>query len=290
MEKDNRSGFAVFIILVGIGILLVNLNILRFEMFWGIAHLWPLLFVLAGLSLLFRKVRHFDIVLWLVFFGVVIGYSYLNADNKSWFFGDTVESVTFEEEMTESEAAIDLDISTGNVSFTATESNILTYIIPQIGMKTNELLRDETPVKLKLRDNSNNEFQTSFQNRNYELILPEEVNWTIDVDGAVINSDLDFSRIKITNLDMDFAVGDLEVIIGEETMGNYNFDFAIGSLTIDVPDDQNIKLHVDGGLNSLDVPSTFTQVGDYYHSKNYDENGEVMFIEIDLAIGSVEIK
>ena len=32
------------------------------------------------------------------------------------------------------------------------------------------------------------------------------------------------------------------------------------------------------------------QDGDDYYSKNYDDNGDMIIIDIDLAIGSVEIK
>lgn len=291
-REKNSSGFAVFIILIGVAVLLINLDVLRLDMFWGIIHLWPLLLVVGGLSILFRKIRHFDIVLWLVFFGIVIGYSYLNMDQKNWFVGEKIESKTFEKSLGEEKnAVLDLNISTGNITIDGTEEKDITYSVPEIGMKTISLdVNSNEPAILTLADKTASDFMTAFQQRYYDFKFPKDKTWTVDIDAAVIEANFDFSQIEIDQVKVDYSVGDVSVIIGEETYGNYDFNFAVGHLNIDVPDDMNVRIRYDGALSSMDYPDEYTRLDDYYYSENFDESKPFIDIIIDLAVGSVEIK
>jgi len=287
MEKDNRSGFAVLIILVGLGVLLINLNVLRLEMFWGIVHLWPLLLVVAGLSILFRKVRHFDVVLWLVFFGIIIGYSYLNMNDKSWFFGDPVDNKVTEMSFEIDKATFELDVATGNIIIDDAENMV--YNLPEKNISRTHNDNESGSGTVIITDNPSNDITTPFQNRVYDIGLQDNVSWQINLNGAVLSSDIDLSMNQVEDFDLDFAVGEVKLITSGDS-GYYNIDFAIGTVVVDVPEDGNILIHVDGGISSLDVPSSFTQVDGYYQSANFDSSEEYMLIEIDLAIGTVEIK
>lgn len=286
MDKDNRSGFAVLIIMVGLSILLINLNVLRIEMFWGIVHLWPMFFVLAGLSILFRKVRHFDVVLWLVFFGIIIGYSYLNMDNKSWFFGDPVDNKVVEESFEIDNATFELDISTGNIVMNASDKMVYNLPEKNISRYHNEY---DTYGEVIVSDHVKNDITTPLQNRIYNFGLQEGILWRINLDGAVFHTDIDLSQNDVEDFEVDFAIGNINLITSEYA-GSYNIDFAMGTVMVDVPEDGNVRLHIDGGLSSTSVPSSFTEVNGYYYSENFDESKAYISVEIDLAIGSVEIK
>lgn len=287
MEKDNRSGFAVLIILVGLGILLVNLNVLRIEMFWGIVHLWPLLLIVAGLSILFRKVRHFDVVLWLVFFGIVIGYSYLYMDNKSWFFGDPVDNKITEMSFNTDQASLELDISTGSIIMKDADKMI--YNLPEKNISRTHNDNDSGSGTVYISDNPSKDIMTPFQNRVYDVGLQEDVKWRINLDGAVFHTDLDFSNTHVEEFEADFAVGNMNVITSNEP-GNYYIDFAMGTVLVDIPEDKNVKIHVDGGISSLGMPESFTEMDGYWFSENFNEQEDYIYVEIDLAIGTVEIE
>lgn len=291
-REKHSSGFAVFIILIGIAVLLINMDILRLDMFWGIIHLWPLLLVLGGLSILFRKVRHFDVVLWLVFFGIVIAYSYLNMDQKSWFIGEKVASVAYEQEVSEvDEGHILLDVSTGSLMIGGYDGDNLNYKIPEVGLNTHDFEITSTDVaELTLKESSSSDFVMAFQQKYFEMNLPEEQTWSLNIDAAVLDGELNLNDLKMKDVKIDYAVGDLEVLIGEETFGAYNIDFAVGNLVIDLPENENIRVYCNGGLSSIDYPKSFTSKDDYYYSKDYDQNEPFIDIYIDLAVGTVEIK
>lgn len=293
MERDkNSSGFAVFIILIGICILLINFDILRLSMFWGVAHLWPLLLIIAGLSILFRRVRYFNIVLWLVFFGIVIGYSYLNMDEKSWFFGDPVEMVFQEENVAiVTKGTVDIEMRQGVLEIGTNTSEKISYNVPKTGVEEKTLNTSLLkPTELVIRDMDWEDVFNTFQNRKYEISLPNHGEWMFDIDGAVIDGTIDLSDLKVESFKLDYAVGDIDLFISDKTSGSYMIDFAIGDIMIDIPESVGVKLLVDGALNSIEVPNDFSENDSTYYSSNYDDASEIIEIRISLAIGNIEIK
>lgn len=293
MEKDNKSsGFAVFIILIGICVLLLNFDILKINMFWGIAHLWPLMLIIAGLTILFRRVRYFNVVLWLIFFGIVIAYSYLNMDEKSWFLGEPVNMVYQEEDIeTVTEGVLVLDMSHGSLVINTNESGIISYHVPSMNIREKTLNTSTSdPTELIIKDSEWDDFLGVFQNRKYEFSLPNQGVWDINLDGAVIDGDIDLSDLDVATFRLDYAVGDMNIYVGDYSTGSYYIDLAIGDIMIDIPNDMPVKLVIDGGLTSVSVPKGFTQDDSKYYSENFDESEDYILIEVDLAIGNVEIK
>jgi hypothetical protein len=119
-------------------------------------------------------------------------------------------------------------------------------------MKTNSLDMDSNePARLTLADRTGSDFMTAFQQRYYDFSFPEEKTWTIDINGAVIDGNLDLSELTVDQVKVDFSVGDVSVVIGENTYGDYDINFAVGHLNIDVPDDMNVRIRYDGALRSM---------------------------------------
>ncbi len=289
-KEKNSSGFAVFVILAGIVILLFNMDMLKLDMFWGIIHLWPLLLIIAGLSIIFRNVRYMDVVLWLVFIGIVISYSYLNLDEKSWTIGEDTEVKAYMYEIEDIETGmIDLNIPTGSVEISANDIEQFDYSLP-VNCKSHTVDTEDSHLLFKVDDDQSNDFSLYFQNRKYDLVIPTSGVWDMRIDGAVINTIIDLKDIVVNDVRVNFAVGDVKIIIDDYHQSNYDIDFAIGNVVVDIPDDANAKIYYSGAISSIDVPEGFVKKGDVYYSSNYDESMDYLNIKVDLAIGNVEIE
>jgi len=289
-KEKNSSGFAVFVILAGIVILLFNMDMLKLDMFWGIIHLWPLLLIIAGLSIIFRNVRYMDVVLWLVFIGIVISYSYLNLDEKSWTIGEDTEVKAYMYEIEDIETGmIDLNIPTGSVEISANDIEQFDYSLP-VNCKSHTVDTEDSHLLFKVDDDQSNDFSLYFQNRKYDLVIPTSGVWDMRIDGAVINTIIDLKDIVVNDVRVNFAVGDVKIIIDDYHQSNYDIDFAIGNVVVDIPDDANAKIYYSGAISSIDVPEGFVKKGDVYYSSNYDESADYLNIKVDLAIGNVEIE
>ncbi|MBN2796146.1 MAG: hypothetical protein JXR88_12115 [Clostridia bacterium] len=285
-KEKNASSIGVLIILIGIVILLYNLDILKVTMFWGIVRLWPLLFIVIGLNIIFKKIRYMNVITWLAFFGIVIGYSYLNMDDMTWYFGDDIPVVTFEEAATEIEdGSITFDMSAGSISLESHNQTNVIYEIPESHMEKHSY--DDATETLTLRSNHDN--FGFFQSSRYNVYLPEHSTWYIDVDGGVLSVDLKLEDLIVTGGKIDYGVGDLSLSLPESTDGLITIDVGIGDVLIDVPDDLGVKIISKGGLVSFE--SDFKEVSDkVYESLNYKDAKHQVEIQMDVGIGSIEIK
>ncbi len=130
---------------------------------------------------------------------------------------------------------------------------------------------------------------------------------------------VDFARANRTELqtfDVDCKVGEVKLL----HLGNANFheadingnvgemiidftgekikramarlDLEIGSTTVIVPEQAAVKLKVNKFLflSSVDYPSWFEQRGNYYYSKNYEDQDESLYLIASTGIGELKVR
>lgn len=284
-REKNGSSLGVMIIIIGIIILLYNLNILKVTMFWGIVRLWPLLFVVIGLNIILKKVRYMSVITWLLFFGVVIGYSYLYIDEMTWFFGD---NMPLESYMTDSvdldDGHMELEMATGKIVVNSHNQNYIAYEIPEMHMEKANF--NDATDRLTLRSEMQN---FAFQSSAYYVDVPEQSPWFIDIDGGVLTVELDLADASVTGGKIDYGVGDLDIILPELSDGLLTVNLGIGDVTIDIPENLGVKIISQGGLVSFDTKLEEVSE-DVYESSNYNSAEHQLEIQIDVGIGSIEIK
>lgn len=289
-KEKSSSSLGVLIILAGVAILLFNLNILKLSMFWGVVKLWPLLLVIAGLGILFKNVRYFSVVLWLGFIGVVIGYSYLNMDDKTWFFGDKVDLITYEEPAENIDfASMDFDVNIGSIKIKSHDLAQVVYSVPETDMQDASFNSGEDS-ELKIADMDSDVNFGIFQSREYKVTIPEEGSWAIEIDGGIIGVDMDLEAVPLNNVDIDFGIGDIELHVNEASEGLFKLNLGIGDVKLYIPKSIGVKVFSDSGLTSVDVPNYFSKSDDVYTSDNYETADHQIDIKLDIGIGSFEIK
>jgi hypothetical protein len=67
-------------------------------------------------------------------------------------------------------------------------------------------------------------------------------------------------------------------------------DLDLGETTLILPEDIGTKLRVSKFLSEVNYPDWFTKHGDFYYSKNYDENSKQLYLMISSGIGDLRIQ
>lgn len=289
-RKSSSSGLGVIVILIGITILLLNFNILSLDMFWGISKLWPLIFIVIGLSMLLKSVKYMGTILWLLFFGVVIAYSFLNINDKTWMVGEDVVHEQFQENFADFQVGqLDMMVKTGSINVKGLEGSILDYSIPT--EYTAPVTSSNTSGELNLVFEESEKDGLFFsKNKKYDLNLPTSGYWSLDIESGVGEANLDLQNLKIRNLNLDVGVGACHVIFGEDTQGDCQIDVGVGEVTLTIPKNIGVKVYVDKGLGSVDVPKGYEKENGNYTSSNYKTAKYVLEIHVDVGVGSLKIK
>jgi len=67
-------------------------------------------------------------------------------------------------------------------------------------------------------------------------------------------------------------------------------DAGFDNRTLELPEDVEARLHVDGGLGTVEVDSRFERDGKDYVTAGYDDAAERVEIDIDGGVGTIRVK
>lgn len=307
-QKDDRMGFGLTLIFVGIIWLLFKFNILTFSVFGAISDLWPLLLVVAGINMIFYNKRVISLVTWILFIAVLIWYGQFGSGQA----GSLVTRISGEEAVSRdaswkayeastgkidmedgvSQGNLKLDLGFGGVYIDSTISDDVEYSIPE----------EITTVYSRMTGKSASlEFEQDeklFFNwgdgdpMDYDIKLPEEVEWDIDINTGAIDALVDLSDLNVRNLDIDCGAGDIEITYGDTSPLVYTeIDCGATEVTLNVPEGAGIEINIDGLVSE----NNFARHGlrkvtdSIYRSDDFEKEDIKIFVEIDTGIGDVTL-
>ena len=294
--------------LIIIGSLLVARNIGWIDFDWfNILRLWPLLFILWGLSVLpireSIKVGVLVILLggatWFVLeypgagrynnFEFLINKQFDEEDNTltktqqdfSIPYSDTIES-----------ASLNLDAAAGKFILKDTTSDLLFFY--QEGNYTNHYeylvrrIHHNAVVKVTERENH------VFHNNNHKIVtlkLNDKPVWDINLDAGASAVNYDLSAFKVRKINLDGGAGSFKITVGDK-YPNVKIDINAGasSITLRVPKSTGCDLELTAVMSGKHL-SGFKKVNNgHYQTGNYDTAQNKIHLNVDAAVSSFRIE
>lgn len=298
MNKNN-IGFGVFLLTVGILWALMNMGVIDWSVFDSIFTLWPLIFVVIGINIIFRQSTAVRIASWLIFLAVIIGYG--NFYDGGVHLGDyrngsgqKAENVTIEK-LTETKygkasfglggTTFDLDSDTGNLL----EASITD---PNVKYRSSYENGNETAV-IKFDRKNNFRFGEFRHDYSSNFHLNENVVWDLDVDTGAVQGTFDMTKLKVQKVDLDMGAGKLMLKFGDNyERTNVKIDAGASKIDLVIPRTVGVSVKMDGGLNSTNLSSLGWEKTDgYYRSPNYKDQGiNKIDIDVDMGVGKFDIE
>jgi len=296
MERVRKgAGFGLFLLLAGIIWILAEVGILTWSILDSLYVLWPLILVIIGVGIIFRRNPIVKAAAWIVFLAVLIGYSYFvvgrGTDNRNLVSGSDVTI----EGQTQTKTA-DLKISFGGTRI------IMDYNVANNANLLEASLRDKSIVHSSnfSSDGSkasiifdktkgsyiNLRFDNNFKNTFH---LNNAVIWNLDIDTGATDANLDLSGLKVDKLSLDVGAANTKLI-----MGRYNSSLTIkagvSNIKIEIPQDTGIKVKLDGGLNNTNIDeSGWVKRDGSSYSPGYDTKMYKIDANIEMGIGQLTV-
>lgn len=307
-SKDDRLGFGLTLVTVGVIWLLFKFNILSFSIIDAIIDLWPLLLVVAGVNLIFNNKSIITFITWVLFLGILIWYGQFG--NMS--INGMTERISGEEvvsrdqswesyESAKGEIALSDDIEKGNLKFdlgfgglyiSGSSDNDVEYEIPEKITKVYSRTTKRT---------ANIEFEQieklffnwgDNQPMDYDIELPEDVEWDIDINTGAIDAKIDLKDLDVRNLDIDCGAGDIDITYSEDAPLVYtDIDCGATEVSLNVPEDAGVEISIDGLVSENNFLSNgLVKVSDdIYRSEDFEKSDIKLFIEIDTGVGDITL-
>jgi hypothetical protein len=316
---DYKKVFwGILFIMIGLLFVLKNLNILEFSWFQFL-NLWPLLLILWGIAMLPMK-GGIKLVLSLLM--VVLGIYLVNKyDSGYWFEFNNPRSHKFrhydkwdgsENDRKEQKrdgndwesqylffpysaeiekATLRLDAAAGSFYLRDTCEQLI-EVRKDGNFGSYSLISQEAVdsyiVKLSMEETSIRGDRLRHQ---VDIKLHEVPVWDLELDIGAARIEMDLSPFKINDINIDGGASSIRVKLGDlSSLINVDVDAGASSIVIEVPQNSGCQVKTSSVLSGKNLKDFNKTDDDKYTSENFSESENKIFINIDAAVSSIEVK
>jgi energy-coupling factor transporter transmembrane protein EcfT len=304
--------WGVLLVIIGVLFILKNMGVIWFD-WWTILHLWPLILILWGISLIPMK-DYVKLILSLVAIALtfLIVSKYDNSDrpfmnwhrnHHNWQFNidDSDEDSTYNSETQELYQSYDSTFKTASLNFEAaagdftiadsllTDKLLLFRKKGNIGdySMTSSDEGDKRIVNLKIKD-TNVKFKNN--SNEVEMYLNPEPAWDFKFDVGAANINFDLSKFKIGNLQLDGGASSMYLKLGSKLPeSKVKVNAGAASINIDVPQNAGVEIRTETVLTSHDFEGFKKVSKGHYRTDNFNSSTNKIFIEVDAGVSSLEV-
>jgi len=291
----NKSKLLNGIVLIGIGVffLLVNLGYVSFSILFGIFDLWPLILIVVGVNILFKKKSIVSFITWILFFIVLILYGTFY-QGRNIAKGEWVRNnINVKKHMETSYAKLDLDIGAAKINVGSEVESLLVANLKGRDLDYNETYKNnKETAQFSFESKNIRAINLKNNNADYSFNLNKDIIWDLDLDLGAVSGKLNLEEVPVRSIDLDFGAGNIDIVLGTKyNNSNIKIDSGASNLTIVVPKDAGVKLKLDTALTKTNIDDlNLTKSGDYYLSSNYEEANTKLEFDIDMGAGKIDFK
>lgn len=290
------------ILLVALGglFLLKNLDIIYFS-WWDVWHLWPVLLVFLGISVL--PIRAVIKVL-LSVVTVVVAVTLILSNpgwhprwplNIEWESSDDQErneQLIFEEfDPGTTEAKLNFDAAAGEFIIRGTTENLFNF--KKDGNFGNYIYSiKDLDRRKEIRIDLSEKITTPIKMKNeVELKLNQQPVWELDIDVGAADIELDLKKFKVSKLKIDGGASSIDLTVGNlYDLTDIKINAGATSLNIYIPEDAACELNTSTVLSSKNLEGFNEVSSGTYVSENFSEGTHNIIINVDVAISSLTVK
>ncbi|MBA7467013.1 hypothetical protein ES707_02208 [subsurface metagenome] len=287
--------WGIFLLFLGVVFLLQTLNVLPWALWGTLWRFWPVLIIIIGLGILLRRSNVWLVsLLILAILGACLGIAI-------WQHGASltggVVTKSYSEPLNDIERAqIEIDFSAGSITIDS-----LSPTSPNFVEANSEVRNSQQTMKVNFhQQDGEGKLYLSTVNQQFwgEGGIRWEVNFTrniplsINIKSAASNMNLDFSKLKVTELRLDVDVGNYKVTMPSSSGTTHAYIEAdVANIEVTIPDKVAARIQIDTGLSVSDIDeSRFPQQGNYYVSPDFDSAQNRIELEIDSDVGRVQVR
>lgn len=296
----NNMFIGLALIAAGLLLGLYNLGYISWSIWMAIADLWPLVFVVIGVSIIFKHKPWVNGLAWIVFLASLVAYGFYMSSTSPGTWRSGLPGSQFREYQERSfsydygedikNAKLSLELGAGNITVASESNKLLSAATTNPYIESNPVIEGE---------NASFEFATERMGMmpmgrdsySYDFRLGSKAIWDIEVDCGAIDSNFDLTEIPVSSLDIDSGAADIEIKIGSlQKDSSISINSGASDISITVPVSSGVRVSLDAALKSNNLDSlAWIKKDDYYESPNYDQAENKISIELNTGVGNFQL-
>jgi hypothetical protein len=297
--KTGQLFWGTFLAALGAIILMVKFDLLylNWEFVWD---MWPLIFVIWGLAVIFKnsKFKPVSAVLsgllvavfvYGVFFDITESVSVVEEfDEKGYsreFSKDIDSNITY--------ANLEVDLAVGSFYIRkSTDDLIYGRSLGTVGDYSLETDYSDSTVWIKI-DNEDQKIRVLRKPaaNKLELKLNDGPVWDMRVNLGAAKTYLDLTPFDISNLVLNAGAANIKVRLGSQSETTYvNVNMGAAVLELLIPKSSGCKITGDMFLVAKDLKGFSRKDNGYYVTENYESADKKVLVDFDSGVSSLKIK
>lgn len=289
MREHKGLGWGIILVFFGLVLLLVNLDVIDWSVFRSFWVLWPLLLVVAGVSVLARHRRWIVIIAWGVFLVllVVYGYFYSQPDFRSDHWGFNTQTHTVQAESGIDSALLRLDVDAGSIEITGDGDSLAVMDTNDRRLNMSTRTSGDTQT-VEIRDAHNIDFW-NFGGFRSDITLASGIPWEIDVETDAANTEIDMGELVITDLDLEGDACNLKLQLSDTVpYCDISVRSDVSHINIVVPENVGVRYSIRGDMKHVDSHNVrFVQQGNMKQTEGYENADTQVEIDLQMDVGYV---
>lgn len=296
--------FGLLLLFFGIAYLARSLGIVEFNLVVSWVNLWPVLVIIAGLSLIsFRSWFGglIGIILIFILAGIVIFLAFTPVNYQQFgpfqmMGGGTSETTEQEniiiaKEDKAKQAEINVKIGAGEFKIGGTTTDLISgsYSSNFLQLKQDNRLDGETQ-KVSIETVGSWPLMMARRFNELNLMLNPNLPLKLNFETGAMAMNFDLRESQVPELNIDTGVSSLELHLGDKVdQAKVTIKAGASSIKIWLPSYVGAKLNIDSGLTSKNFKD-FEKIDDrHYQSKNYNLVSKKIDFDLEVGVSSVAI-
>ena len=296
--KSKQLFWGFFFLTLGFLYLLVKFGVfLEIDFSWD---LWPLLLILAGISIITEGT--FIRPLLSGVFGILVALLVFGWVGNIFNDDDDFDSVSTEEYVKKTfTVPYDSTITIANLSLKAgagkffinDDTDKLIYAKAK-GTKVNYSMKDsqkDSIVWIDIKSETKNFKLFNDKPTKFYLKLNQNPVWNLDLELGAAKSEIDLSNLRVKNLVLKTGATKTEIKLGDKLKKTYlNIDMGVASLKIKIPHNAGCKILGNMGLVKKELPDFETTDKGIYKTSNYETAEKKIIIDFNGGVSKFEVE
>lgn len=298
--KVSRFFTGVLIVLLGIALFLSNFNVLYFD--WHlIFRLWPVLLVLAGISVLVSNPK-WRAALYAITLVLVIAWI-VSAASVGWgkisdIFregGRDVHTQEFAQEMSRDVRRASLSLKAGAGSFTLGDTTLDLFRAvaeSNIGHYTFDSDKEGDFQSLDLKFKGKEKTWNIGNSTNtLDLRLNTKPSWDLEIDLGASSANFNLAPYKIRRAAIHAGASSIKLRLGDRAdTTDVSLNTGVATLTVYVPSGSGCRIKDKMALSTTSFPGFVKDANGYYKTSNYGNARKLIFIEADAGVSTLKVE
>lgn len=290
----HKVFFGLFVVVFGLASLVNNLGIFSLNIDFSV--LWPLFIIFVGLSLFSRKNIVSTIigatVATLCIFLVFI--SFLSCVSVRYSGGiASVFPVSVSKDSGAEKANISLNAGAGEVKVYGIDSGKLVegelttnLATVKVDFKTKDNVQD---VNIGIQRGRSWMKGGHFKN-DFDLGIDKNTPLTFYINSGASNNNIDLTGVKAESVAIQTGASNVDLKMGDALdTADVVIEAGMSSINLSLPKTAGVKLVLESGMSSKDLPDFISAGKNVYQSLNYDSSQKKINVNIKMGMASLSV-